>query len=262
VTKGVAAGAALLAPFGAALGLPEFNARWLPEVLALAFSMFTVALLIEDLARPHLFFRLLTRPNTRSWLVKGGWVLGAFGALTALILGLRLAGAEQAADHLRWPNALLGLATAGYTALLFRQCEGRDLWQGPLLLPHLLVQALLCGAAALVPFASRPAALAVLLLAAVLVHAMLAMAERRMAHPTDNARQAAAFLGSIAVHGIPRAFTSSLAVGALLPAALVLGWSSAGLPASALTGAALLAFGGLYLYEAAFVRAGQLPPLS
>ena len=38
---------------------------------------------------------------------------------------------------------------AGYTAFLFGQAEGRDLWQSPLLFWHLLPQAVLVGAGAL-----------------------------------------------------------------------------------------------------------------
>ena len=50
--------------------------------------------------------------------------------------------------------AVLGAAgTAGYTAFLFGQCEGRDLWQTPLLLPILLAQAVTAGG-------RRPACLA------------------------------------------------------------------------------------------------------
>ena len=44
--------------------------------------------------------------------------------------------------------ALLAAAVAGYTAFLFGQCEGRDLWQTPLLLPILLAQAVVAGGAA------------------------------------------------------------------------------------------------------------------
>ena len=40
------------------------------------FTLVTTGLLIEDLKRPLLFYRLLTRPNWNSWLVKGGIVLG------------------------------------------------------------------------------------------------------------------------------------------------------------------------------------------
>ncbi len=47
----------------------------------------------------------------------------------------------------------LGVMTAVYTAYLFAQAKARDLWQNPLLPPHLFVQALLAGSAALLPFA-------------------------------------------------------------------------------------------------------------
>jgi hypothetical protein len=163
---------------------------------------------------------------------------------------------------LRWPNAVFGLATAGYTAFLFKQCEGRDLWQGGLVLPHLLVQAVLCGAVALAPFAQDPAKLAVIVVASALLHAAFAAAERMKRHPTENARQAAAFLGTIGIHGIPRAFQASILVGAIVPAALATAWWVFAGPVPLLAAVALLALAGLYLYEAAFVRAGQLPPLS
>jgi hypothetical protein len=209
-----------------------------------------------------LFFRLLTRPNTRSWLVKGGWVLSAFGATTFAILAARFLEYDALADGLRWPNALFGLATAGYTAFLFKQCEGRDLWQGGLVLPHLLVQAVLCGAVALAPFADAPEQLALIAVAAALLHAGFAAAERLKSHPTDNARQAAAFLGTIGIHGIPRAFQTSILLGAIVPAALAMAWWVFAAPLALLGLVAALALAGLYLYEAAFVRAGQLPPLS
>jgi hypothetical protein len=44
------------------------------------------------------------------------------------------------------PVSLLGGRRAGYTAFLFGQCEGRDLWQTPLLLPILLAQAVTVAA--------------------------------------------------------------------------------------------------------------------
>ncbi len=59
------------------------------------------------------FFRLLTRPNTRSWLVKGGSVPSAFGATTFAIPAERFFGYDATAYGLCWPNPILGLATAG-----------------------------------------------------------------------------------------------------------------------------------------------------
>ena len=116
VTKGIAAGAAMLAWLPAMAGATGFGADWLPEILALGFTLVTVTLLIADLKRPLLFFRLMTRPNTKSWLVKGGWVLSAFGAVSAAILAARFLGYPGLADALRWPNVVLGALTAGYTA--------------------------------------------------------------------------------------------------------------------------------------------------
>jgi Fe-S-cluster-containing dehydrogenase component/formate-dependent nitrite reductase membrane component NrfD len=259
VTKGIAAGAAILAPFVGVLGLAGFGADYAPEVIALVFTLATAGLLIEDLARPHRFYRLLTRPNWRSWLVKGGIVLGAFGAVLAGVVGLRLLGLGGAADGLRWAAAALGLGVAGYTAFLFAQCEGRDLWQGTLLLPHLLVQAVLCGAVVLLPFATyRLEAggphvwLVWITIAAALGHLAFALAERYGRHGTANAKQAAAFLGTVRLRRL-KPFRDGLVIGVGLTIFVAVLF-----PAAAFVPALV----GLYLYESAYIRAGQLPPLS
>ncbi|HVP73234.1 MAG TPA: 4Fe-4S dicluster domain-containing protein, partial [Phycisphaerales bacterium] len=70
VTKGIAGGAAMLAPFAAMLGLEGFAAKYLPELIALLFVGLTGLLLVEDLKKPLAFIRLFTRPNWNSWLVK------------------------------------------------------------------------------------------------------------------------------------------------------------------------------------------------
>jgi len=271
VTKGIAAGAALLAPFAAALGLTGFAATWLPEIAALLFTTITTVLLVEDLKRPRLFLTLLTRPNWRSWLVKGAWILIAFSltvgaTLLATLLArttglpppLDLVAWEWIVPQLRWVNAVLALGVAGYTAFLFAQCEGRDLWQSRLLLPHLLAQALLCGAALLLPFAPSPEArepLRIVLMFAAVAHLLFAFAERFGRHATANARQAAAFLGEVKLGRLPAFRAGLVGIGVLL---LPL---TAG-PAPMLGLVPVVAWLGLYLYEWAYVRAAQLPPLS
>ena len=50
---------------------------------------------------------------------------------------------------LGWPVLLVAAASAGYSAFLFGQAEGRDFWQSPLVLPHLLVAAVTAGCASL-----------------------------------------------------------------------------------------------------------------
>ena len=50
---------------------------------------------------------------------------------------------------MRRSRIVLAVLSAVYTAFLFAQAEGRDLWQSPLLSAHLLVQAVMAGAAGL-----------------------------------------------------------------------------------------------------------------
>jgi hypothetical protein len=200
----------------------------------------------------------------RSWLVKGAWVLMAFGGITAAILVARVLGLDGSADGLRWTNLVGGSLAAAYTAFLFAQCEGRDLWQHTrVLLPHLLVQALCVGGAALLPFVpDQKLAVAVCVLA--VVHHGLGLLERFGHHETHNAKMAAALLPGVrawpgsrlsAFHGGMSMTTAA----ALLSMLLVLGGLAH--PVS-LALCALVAWFGLYLYEHAYVRAGQLPPLS
>src|SRR4029453_671380 len=97
------------------------------------------------------------------------------------------------------PTLLLGGATAGYSALLFGQAEGRDFWQSALVLPHLLVSALVAGAAALsvvgVLIGGMTAgalwSLTVLLMLGLLLHAVLLVAELGASHPNLDAARAA-----------------------------------------------------------------------
>ncbi len=252
VTKGLAAGAALLAPFLAWMGVTGFAERFLPEILALAFTTFTTFLLVEDLHRPLKFLTLLTRPNKRSWLVKGAWILMAFSGVTALALAARWANLDTVADGLRWLNVPLALGAAGYTAFLFGQCEGRDLWQSKLLLPHLLVQAALCGSAALLAAAPGSRELVLVLSLATFAHLWLCILEARRKHDTENALQAAAFLRELRFAGV-----NAFALG-------VLGGSALTIVAIAVSPAltCVPALLGLCVYKWAYIRAAQLPPLS
>ena len=252
VTKGIAAGAAMLAPFAAAFGLTGFGLNYAPEILALLFVLVTLALLVEDLARPMLFYRLLTRPNFKSWLVRGGIILGVFVITVASTIVLRFNGADAAAETMRWISAGLGVAVAGYTAFLFAQCKGRDLWESKLLLPHLLVQACLCGSCALLPFAPFSGGLKLILILSAIGHGCLAVWEAMRKHETTNAQQAAAFLRSMRfgrikaiVHGVIVAGVLTVIVALVLPQI-----------------AFVLILLSLFAYESAYIRAAQLPPLS
>ena len=256
VTKGIAAGAGMLAPFADVLGLTGAALAYLPELLALVFTTLTCLLLVTDLKRPMLFFRLLTRPNTKSWLVKGGWVLSGFMGAAFVGVVARFFGADAIADAARWALLPLGGATAGYTAWLFAQCEGRDLWQNKaVLLPHLLAQALLLGAVGLLASAPSPA-LRGLAALAFLAHLAGVALEVYGRHHTDNSKQAAALLRVVKAWPgarVPAAGLSTLVGAAGLLVLLV--------PALAFAAAPIFIVS-VFLWERAYIRAGQLPPLS
>ncbi len=283
LTKGIAAGAAMIAPFFATFRADV--AWWLPESIALFFTLVTVFLLIEDLKKPMHFYKLFTRPNWDSWLVKGGIVLTVFSLLSVAILLCGFLGPRDnpyslgTAYHggtfgpgsyvemLRWLNALVGVFVAGYTAFLFKQCKGRDLWEAPGLFWHLIVQSVTAGAAffLLTGTANAVAVTAFLVGAACLL--VLHFIARARVPATDNERQARGFLHSARVGalGLESTFKSVLLLSAIL-VALTVTFPPLEFPTAATIAVhSVCAFTLLlllFLYERAFVRAGQLPPLS
>jgi Fe-S-cluster-containing dehydrogenase component/formate-dependent nitrite reductase membrane component NrfD len=252
-TKSVAAGAALAAAAGvlgegsaAELGLP---------LIAMLFLLITGGLLIVDLKRPERFHYLLLRPNPRSWLVLGAWIMLAFGAALGLWILAAVAGGGAILGVLAIPLLLLALGVAGYSAFLFAQAEGRDFWQSPLVLPHLLAGAATAGAAVSLLVTPPSATARSVLLVGLGVNVFIVLAECYMPHGNTDSRAAARMItrGSLS-----RVFWGGVVVaGTLLPALLVLPASGA---TSVLAGA--LALVGLYLWEDCWVRAGQAPPLS
>jgi Ni/Fe-hydrogenase subunit HybB-like protein len=166
------------------------------------------------------------------------------------------------------------LATAGYSAFLFGQAEGRDFWQGALKLPHLLVAALAAGSAALLLLAPgwervlvrhraavHPPAdgLVPLLIFALVAHAALVLLELLGHHSGIDVTRAARLLTRGALAG--RLWSGVIVAGVLAPITLVLlsaAWEVAALNVAG----ALLALGGLWLWEDLWVRAGQSIPLS
>ncbi|MHC4162667.1 MAG: hypothetical protein ACYSUM_11110, partial [Planctomycetota bacterium] len=127
--------------------------------------------------QPRRFFLLLTKPNPGSWLVRGGWILTAH-ALVSLPWALG-AGA--------WWWSMLGVpvafATAIYTAFLFWQARGRELWAEDRFLPVVLAAQAGAAAAALGWLFGEPGTIWVLIYAAV----VLAATFLRM--PTPGARR-------------------------------------------------------------------------
>jgi Fe-S-cluster-containing dehydrogenase component len=267
-TKSIAAGAYLIAVLLAAAGLLRATSalwRWGAPALALAFLAITGVLLIADLKHPERFYLIFTRPQWRSWLVRGAVLIAAYGALLVLDLVAASFGAAGAQRALAVPGFIAGALAAIYTAALFAQARARDLWESPWLAPHLGLQALLAGAAALVPCAAwldlavvRPLVLVVA--GAALLHLLFVAAETAPPRETAHAR--------LAVHEMVggrhrREFWGGAALTAA--AVIIAGLAGAGAappPSGTATLAAVLALAGLLAYEHAYVQAGQAVPLA
>jgi formate-dependent nitrite reductase membrane component NrfD len=223
----------------------------------------TVVMLVGDLARSERFLNVVLRPQGRSWLARGAWFLILYSALAAAYGAAQVWGCPVGARWLLVPTALGGVLAAIYTAFLFGQCEGCDLWQTPLLPLHLLVQGALSSGAVL-SFVALGEGGAVLRAVAVpalgaglVLHALLLLGEIGMRHTTDNARYATRLI----VEGPYRAmfWLGALGLGIVFPAVLLVVGAASG-PAIAAAGAAVLA--GLLAWEWCFVMAGQGVPNS
>jgi Ni/Fe-hydrogenase subunit HybB-like protein len=196
---------------------------------------------------------IFTRPQWRSWLVKGAFVIAGYSLVLAAHIVAGWLGRGRVQVWLLLPGIPLGVLTAVYTAYLFAQAKARDLWQNPLLPPHLLVQSLLLGSAALLPFALllEPDAVEPLswtLGATSLIHLLMVWGEVTLTHPTAHARLAvweltrgrfAAFFWAGVALVLLAVFAPWLGVAAVPPALV-----------------------GLALHEHAYVQSGQAVPLA
>ncbi len=265
-TKSIGSGLLAVPAIAMALGrLPFDRLRGVVlSTLALIFIAATIVMLISDLSRKWRFLGVLKTPQTRSWLSRGAFILVIYSVLCGLFCLNGLADSSGLSTVLLWPTVLAGILAAGYTAFLFGQCAGRDLWRTHLLPLHMVVQALLSSAAVLAllpnawggtPQGRRVAAVALSI--CVLLHLLILLGEVAMPHATDNAGYAARLI----THGPYRTlfWVGVVALGGILPALLLLAAASN----SIIVGlAGVLALAGLLAFEWCFVMAGQSVPNS
>jgi formate-dependent nitrite reductase membrane component NrfD/ferredoxin len=280
-TKGIASGVYLIAALMVLFGFLSPRGPvwlWATPIISGAFLAFTGGLLIWDLEHPERFHLIFTRPQWRSWLVKGAFIIAGYTIVLAAHFIGSVVGSTTFQLWLIIAGIPLAVMTAVYTAYLFAQAKARDMWQNPLLPPHLLVQAMLLGSAALLlatvalegmmssdtfsrmidSFRPDLMALVWVLALSSLVHLLMIWGEVSLTHPTAHARVAIWEM----VRGRYRSdfwFGIVLSIlGGLLPWLAVTGVMShtvgvAGAP---------LALIGLVLYENAYVQAGQSVPLA
>jgi formate-dependent nitrite reductase membrane component NrfD/ferredoxin len=281
-TKGIAAGVYLVASLLVLLGaLRTTDSIWLwaTPIISGAFLAATGGLLLWDLEHPERFYLIFTRPQWRSWLVKGAFIIAGYSLVLMLHFVASWVGSTSFQSWLIIAGIPLSVLTAVYTAYLFAQAKARDMWQNPLLPPHLLVQALLLGSATLlltVPavkgwlatdstldFVITPIRFEIInlvwwLAITGLLHVLMVWGEVSLTHPTAHARLAIHEM----VHGRYRSDfwigTILSLLGALLPWLAILNVVSIQIGVAG----APLALVGLMLFENAYVQSGQSVPLA
>jgi Fe-S-cluster-containing dehydrogenase component/formate-dependent nitrite reductase membrane component NrfD len=260
-TKGIAAGVylvvALLVLFGV-VSKTDPLWLWVTPIVSGAFLGLTGGLLLWDLEHPERFYLIFTRAQWRSWLVKGAFIITGYGLVLLVHFVASWIGARSLQTWLMIAGIPLSVLTAVYTAYLFAQAKARDMWQNPLLPPHLLVQAMLLGSAVLLRSVQAETVLVWTLGVTSLIHLLMIWGEVSLTHPTAHAR--------LAIHEMVRGrYRSYFWTGILLSllGGLVAWLVMVGViePSLSVSGAPL-ALVGMMLFEHAYVQAGQSVPLA
>ena len=276
-TKGIASGVYLVAAVLVLLGIVAANSLawlWATPIISGAFLALTGGLLLWDLEHPARFYLIFTRPQWRSWLVKGAFVIAGYTLVLVAHFLASWAGSVSLQKWLMIAGIPLSAITAVYTAYLFAQAKARDMWQNPLLPPHLLLQAVLAGSAVLLLFTHLfvpppPFDFAYFvrwdlvwltrtLAISSFIHLLMVWGEVSLTHPTSHARLA---VWEMVRGRYKTEFWTGMVlslVGGLLPLLTELNV----LDISLGVGGAPLALIGLALFENAYVQAGQSVPLA
>jgi Fe-S-cluster-containing dehydrogenase component/formate-dependent nitrite reductase membrane component NrfD len=267
LTKGVATGTMLVSlVLMLVLGDRSPLTTTIGPAISLVFLTVTAIVLIVDLERPERFYYILVRPNWRSWMVWGAYLLGVQGLVTAAWLAGVGVGYDRMLSWLVWPAIVSSILTTIYTGFLFAQGLARDLWQGPQSTIDLLAQAVVEGAAVLLLAGAATGAyadpavvpmLAATLAVAMLVHLGIVAVEYVFA-PSSTPHH------YLAVSGVRHGPLAPLFWGAAIGASVLSVALGALAPAVPLTLAlaAVLALAGSFAWEYIWVEAGQSVPLS
>jgi hypothetical protein len=195
--------------------------------------------------------------------VLGGYCLLLFGVAAVAWFVAGVLG--DVPSWLAWAVLVPSGLVAAYTAALFAQAEGRDLWQSPWLGPHLLAQAAMVGAGAMGVVAvvagvgsDGVALVARTLVLAAVLHLLISAVDLGGHHASANAAVAARTI----VRGRYAGLFWGGAVAPVVLAAVLAALSWNGGAGAALVVAGLVVQGALLAYETVYVRAAQDVPLS
>ncbi len=256
-------------------------------VLSLVFLGITGILLLWDLDQPKRFLSVLLRPQWRSWLVKGAYIITGFGALLTFFLVDRLLFYGNTTNALvagdtpySWlefvvaiPLFVFAFLSAIYTAFLFAQAKGRDFWQSPMLPVQMLVHSVLAGGAILTlvylitsgfPFVTTASFYCGIMVLCIVAHLVFTGFELGTTHPTSAAKKTVALI----TNGPYRNWFwyGVIFLGNVLPMAIFidhwLDWIPGNIQSIAYGIGAVMVLAGVFIAQHVWVRAPQQIPLS
>jgi hypothetical protein len=159
-------------------------------ITTLIFMGITGALLVKDLDRPDRFLYVLLRPQWKSWLVKGAYIITIFGGLVTIKLIDNIYGFNW--NWLWVLGSIFSVLGAIYTAFLFAQARARDLWQSKWVsATHMLVHAIISGSFVLMiisPLSKNY--MANFLLLSITINIIIIMKEILFPHNTPDSKKA------------------------------------------------------------------------
>jgi Fe-S-cluster-containing dehydrogenase component/formate-dependent nitrite reductase membrane component NrfD len=272
VTKNIAGGLFMLLSLGAGLGMFPFDALTFlaAGLTAMIFMLLTVILLIKDLSQPKRFLNILLRPQWKSWVARGAFIMVTFTAVAGswwLLEGavyldwLPSDFITTVRPFAAWTTFPLAMGVVIYSAFLLGQAEGRDMWQSPLLPFQLLSQSFMVASGTSLTlglFVKFPSELnqflGVVFPASLAINLLLTLAGKIMPFASEIALLASRDM----THGRYRNhfWWGGIALGHVIPFAMFL------LAPLTIPLAALAAMVGMFFYQYAFVMAPQRIPNS
>lgn len=262
-TKAISAGAVLVPIIAIMAGLElSTNFLLISGGISLLFLALTGLLLVIDLDQPKRFLYVLLRPQWSSWLVRGGYAITVFGALTTLWLASIWFEWEAIQSIAMYGTGIFGIIVAVYTAFLFAQAKGRDFWQSPALALHMIIHSIMAGAAVsmILSFLLGDAVIlgsfsAMILRWSILANLVVLAAELITTHPTSDAHRVAKMI--LQGRYSTTFWTMVILLGNLVP--LVIMFSTGGSIALIASSLSLI---GIYFSEKIWVEAPQRVPLT
>jgi len=262
-TKAISAGAYLIVFLFMLFNETPLLLKMIGAGMSLIFLAITGVLLIKDLGRPERFIYTLLRPQWRSWLTRGSYIITVFGAiLTAWWVAFFLK-QFSILPIIELLGIVPAILTAVYTAFLFAQAKGRDFWQSPVLGLHMIVHSIVAGGAAFmiahVYFDLSPTWIRYIKAPTFLfliISLILLALELWITHATDDADAVAKM---ITRGQFSRQFwLGTVLLGHIVPMFLIV-WGGDGF-VPVIAGVLILI--GMYIGEHIWVRAPQMIPLS